>query len=91
VSEYAVVQGLDPPSRRQQGELAEDNAPGASALRRRQIQNLTETYLTLSLGAICSHVGMDAAAEKDLFAERDEAEVQVLLTGQKNPELARLS
>ena len=36
------------------------------SLRRRQIQNLTETYLTLSLGAICSHVGMDAAAEKDL-------------------------
>ena len=32
MSEYAVVQGLDPPSRRQQGELAEDNAPGASGL-----------------------------------------------------------
>ncbi|GAA5883758.1 hypothetical protein JCM3774_000581 [Rhodotorula dairenensis] len=36
------------------------------SLRRRQIQNLTETYITLSLGAVCSHVGMDAAAEKDL-------------------------
>ncbi|GAA5984473.1 hypothetical protein JCM10908_003364 [Rhodotorula pacifica] len=36
------------------------------SLRRRQIQNLTETYITLSLGGICSQVGMDAAAEKDL-------------------------
>lgn len=36
------------------------------SLRRRQIQNLTETYITLTLGAVCSHVGLDAAAEKDL-------------------------
>ena len=34
---------------------------------------------------------LDLAPPERVFAERDEAEVQVLLTGQKNPELARLS
>ncbi|GAA5824703.1 hypothetical protein JCM11251_005308 [Rhodosporidiobolus azoricus] len=42
------------------------------SLRRRQIQNLTETYLTQSLGEITAAVGMDPADEKQVEAVEEE-------------------
>ncbi|BGP03055.1 hypothetical protein NBRC10513v2_006779 [Rhodotorula toruloides] len=44
------------------------------SLRRRQIQNLTETYITLSLGQIASYVGLDATSERDLEVVKGEVE-----------------
>ncbi|BGO95100.1 hypothetical protein NBRC10512_006384 [Rhodotorula toruloides] len=44
------------------------------SLRRRQIQNLTETYITLSLGQIASYVGLDATSERDLEIVKGEVE-----------------
>ncbi|GAA5995311.1 uncharacterized protein JCM10292_005095 [Rhodotorula paludigena] len=43
-----------------------------SSLRRRQILNLTETYITLSLGDIAAHVGADPGSEEELKAVEDE-------------------
>lgn len=57
--------------------LAQDHNLGLvllveSSLRRRQILNLTETYITLSLGDIAAHVGADPSSEDELKAVEDE-------------------
>ncbi|POY74772.1 hypothetical protein BMF94_2248 [Rhodotorula taiwanensis] len=44
----------------------------AESLRRRQIMSLTETFVTLTLGQVCSHVGMPEASDANLKEVEEE-------------------
>ncbi|SGZ24019.1 BQ5605_C023g09683 [Microbotryum silenes-dioicae] len=48
-----------------------------ASLRRRQIEKLTETYMTLSLGDLCQALGLDRNVEHDLLDVKQELSMMI--------------